>query len=184
MPKRIYTIELEEPLDEEEINEIIIISSRGFSIKAHTLQNANSSIDGSSYEIYLSHFVRNMSDLEKLWDSKFYQQNFIEYMEHFPNITIDLSCNHLSDDYLIKIIRALSDEKLDLLRKKLVKLNIEQNRIEKRGFQEVFLFIANCPNFKELEANINLLGQNNYFELKESGEIPRCIKDTFFYSNY
>jgi len=128
--------------------------------------------------------VRNIENLENLWDVNFYINNFIEYILHFPNITIDISLNHLKDEHLIKILQTLSDDKLDLLRKKLVKLNIEQNRIEKKGFLELFRFINNCPNFKELEASINFLGQKNFYQLKESGEIPECIKNTFFYSSF
>lgn len=183
MAKHIFTIEINEPLVEEEISEIIVISSKGISCRAKLLPNANKGIDGSSYDICLSHFVKNMKELEKLWDPKFYQQ-FMEYIEHFPNITLDLSNNHLTDEYLNNILRALSDERLDLLRKKLVKLNLEQNRVEKKGFQALFKFVNNCPNFRELEASLNLLGQKHYFDLKESGEIPRCIRDTFFYSSY
>ena len=182
MPKRIYTIEIEEPIQEEDITEIIVISDKGVSYKAKILPNINSGLDGSSYEINLSNFVKNMKELDKLCDSNFYTQ-YLEYIQHFPNITIDLSYNHLSDEYLHKILKALSDDRLELLRRKLVKLNVEQNRITRQGFIKLFQFISYCPNFKELEASINLLGQNNYFELKESGEIPKCIRNTFFYSN-
>lgn len=184
MPRHIHTIEIEKPLNEEDISEIIIISSRGVSYKAKLLHNVNAGLDGSSYEISISNYVKNMSELEKLWDPNFYLKNYIEYIDHFPNITIDLSYNHLNDEYIHKILVALSDERLDLLRKKLVKLNVEQNRLTKTGFQELFKYINNCPNFKELEACINLLGQKDYYDLKESGEIPKCIKDTFFYSNF
>lgn len=184
MPKRIYTIELEQPLVEEEISEIIVISSRGLFYKANILPNVNCGLDGSSYEICLSNYVKNMKELENLWSPKFYQQNFMEYIEHFPNITLDLSFNHLSDEYLHNILRALSDECLDLLRIKLVKMNIEQNKITRNGFSELFLFVNVCPNFKELEASINLLRQKDYFDLKESGEIPKNIRDSFFYSNF
>jgi len=45
----------------------------------------------------------------------------------------------------------------------------------------LFEYIKNCPNFKELEASINLLGINGYRELKEANEIPRCIKENFIY---
>ena len=181
---QLFTIELEEPLEEEEIVEVIVVSSRRFSSKAKIIQNVNSGIDGSSYEISLCNFVRNINNLENLWNVNFYISNFNEYIIHFPNITIDISLNHLKDDHLIKILQTLSDEKLDLLRKKLVKLNIEQNRIEKKGFLELFRFIDNCPNFKELEASINLLGQKGFYQMKETGVIPECIRDTFSYSSF
>ncbi len=184
MPKHIYTIEIENPLNEEEISEIIVVSTNGKTQKANIIPNIRSGMDGTSYEISLTNYVRNMEDLEKLWDEKFYQKHFMDYIEHFPNITLDLSYNHLSDEYLHKILVALSDDKLSLLRLKLVKINLENNRITRIGFQHLFKFINNCPCFKELEASINLLGQNNYFDLKESGEIPKCIKDNFFYSSY
>jgi len=183
MPKRIYTIEIEEPLEEEKISEIIVISTKGFSYKASLLPSVNSGLDGSSYEIDLSNYVRNMEDLHRLWSPTFYCNNFMEYVQHFQNITMDLSYNHLTDEYVKNIFIALLDSKLDILREKLVKINIEQNRLTKPGFIELFNFIGKCPNFKELEASINLLGQNNYFELKESGEIPRSIRNTFFYSS-
>ena len=183
MPKRIYTIEIDEAIDNEEISEIIVISNKGISHKANLLPNINSGIDGSSYEISLSHYVKNMKELENLWNINFYHQ-FKEYIDHFPFITIDLSHNHLTDEYLINILKVLQDERMDLLRQKLVKINIEQNRISKSGFQKLFEFINNCPNFKELEASINLLGQRSYYELKEAGDIPKCIRDTFFYSSH
>jgi len=181
MPKHIYTIELDDPLDEEEINEIIIISNKGISSKARILPNIHHDIDGSSYDINLSYYVRNMKELEELWNISFYQKNFMDYIEHFPYITLDISFNHLTDEYLHNILKVLIDERLDLLRNKLVKLNVEQNRLTKVGFLELFEYIKNCPNFKELEASINLLGINGYRELKEANEIPRCIKENFIY---
>ena len=184
MPKRIYTIELEEPLEEEKIREILVISTNGFSYKASIIPNINSGLDGTSFEINLGNFVRNMEDLEKLCNPKFYISNFMEHIQHYPNITLDLSYNHLTDEYIHKILNVLSDDKLSLLRLKLVKINLEHNRLTRIGFSKLFQFINNCPSFKELEASINLLGQNNYFDLKESGEIPKCIKDTFFYQSF
>lgn len=184
MPKKIYTIEIEEPMDDEEIREILVISNVGFSFKARILPTIGNDMDGTSYEIDLSGYIRNMADLEKIWDVQFYIVNFMEYISHFANITMDFSRNQLSDEYLTNLLRALSDDRLRLLRNKLVKINLEQNRISKTGFLVLFKFIMNCPNFKELEASTNFLNQSGYFDLKESGEIPACIKDTFFYSIY
>jgi len=184
MSKRIYTIEVDKPINEENISEIMVITNNGNSIRAHILQNINSGLDGTSYEICLSNFVRNMEGFEKLCNINFYIKEFIEYIEHFQNITLDLSYNHLTNEHMHKILTVLSNDKLNLLRLKLVKINIEHNRLSKQGFSEIFQFINNCPNFKELEASINLLGQTNYFELKESGEVPKCIKDTFFYQSF
>lgn len=182
MPKHIFTIELDKPLEDEEISEIIVISKKGVSYKASILQDVHNGIDGSSYEINLSHHVRSsLKQLEELSSTNFYLNNFLEYIQHFSNITIDLSYNHLTDEYFHNVIIALQDERLDLLRNKLVKINIEQNRLTKIGFLELFQYIKNCPNFKELEADINLLGVNGYRELKEENEIPKCIKENFVY---
>lgn len=183
MPKRIYTIEVEESIAEEEISEITIFTSNGKSYSANILPNIYSGIDGSSYEINLSNYVRNLKELEELWDYSFYQK-YIEYIHHFPNITIDLSYNHLTDEYLYKILVVFIDERMDIFRRKLVKINIENNRLTKPGFIELFQLINICPNFKELEASVNQLSQKDYFDLRESGEIPRSIKSTFFYSSY
>ena len=185
MPKHIFTIELDKPLEDEEISEIIVISNKGISHKATILHDVHNGIDGSSYEINLSHYVRtSMKELSQLSSTNFYLSNFLEYIEHFSFITIDFSHNHLTDEYLHNIMISLQDERLDLLRQKLVKINIEQNRLTKLGFLELFQYIKNCPNFKELEADINLLGVNGYRELKEENEIPKCIKENFVYHQF
>ena len=182
MSKKIYTIEIDQSILEEEITEIIIISNTGTTYKAQVLHDVHNGLDGSSYEICLGNYVRNMKELEELWNINFYQKKYNEYIEHFPNITIDLSYNHLTDEYLLNILKVFQDQRMDLLRQKLVKLNIEQNRITKNGFLQLFQYINNCPNFKELEASINLLGTRDYLELKEANDIPKCIKETFFYT--
>jgi len=73
---------------------------------------------------------------------------------------------------------------MDLLRQKVVKINIEQNRIGRRGFLELFQYINNCPNFRELEADINFLSRSEYQSLKDSRDIPKSIRDNFTYQNF
>lgn len=184
MPKHIFTIEIEEPIDEEDVSEIIVISNKGISTRAKIIPNVNHNLDGSSYDINLSNYVRNMKELEEMWTICFYQKKFMEYIEHFPNISLDLSYNHLTDDYLHNILKVFQDEKMDLLRQKVVKINIEQNRIGRRGFLELFQYINNCPNFRELEADINFLSRSEYQSLKDSRDIPKSIRDNFTYQNF
>ena len=83
MPKHIFTIELDKPLEDEEISEIIVISNKGISYKASILQDVHNGIDGSSYEINLSHHVRSsLKQLEGLSSTNFYLNNFLHKYFH------------------------------------------------------------------------------------------------------
>jgi hypothetical protein len=153
MTKYIYTIELDELINENAINDIIVYTNGNTYHKAKIVNNNDKII----YKIVLSFDLminRNFKQKINTYDNQ---------INIYKQISIDLDNNYIDDIFLNEIINELNNK--EILFNKVIKIELNNNRITVNGLFNLMNFLLKFQNLQEIQI------ENNYVSLNEFKEI-------------
>lgn len=176
MSKRIIHIELDEPLYTSSSDKLIITTSSGETTQGMILPEP----DEEPYTIYLDLPNNFLSRSIKTY-VEYQLQNQREYIDYYDEIYLYIRSQNLTDEELKIICEIIRTDMVDNLKKKLVKLDISDNKITIDGLKYLFDFIIDdftndeLPSIKYLYANRNNIKRE---ELREHNvRVPYKLAD-------
>ena len=176
MSKRIIHIELDEPLYTFLNDKIVITTSSGETTEGMILPEP----DEEPYTIYLD-LPNNFLSRSIQTYVEFQLQKQRDYIDYYDEIYLYIRSQHLNDEELKVICDIIRTDTIENLKKKLVKLDISDNKITIDGLKYLFEFITEDFTHDELPSMKYLyVSQNNIKreELHKNGLIvPSKLAD-------